>query len=354
MSRCSLFEIVVAPGLEVSLRGVRREVCNLFVRSSCCRLLLPVLSLLGAGDQRRSSPSSNSSRSTHAVRHATLPQENTVIIPGPLRSFLRMAGISQQISRDDVLPLLARNAYATGYLNGVPTEYLRLVDRYLHQARELQMLAGSTGTIHVANCAEAEPLLSILGYRARPACGQKDSTLVTADPERAFLTTDSGFPLTALEESLEKGTTFYLRLSLFPRSRALQRKRLAGAQRRQEPGRAIAGGHPAARARQSIASIGRSPIAMPKPGMPRTLARLGADFCPMGRFSISMEPRSAFAAAGWSCPGAAPPNRLERAGGRQPKVARGLCPSSGRIQIMAGWPSILTPCRGSMRPSRHT
>jgi hypothetical protein len=150
-----------------------------------------------------------------AIAHPA-PQESTVVIPGPLRSFLRMAGISQQISPDDVLPLLARNAYATGYLNGVPTEYLRLVDRYLHQARELEMLAGSSGTIHVANCAEAEPLLSILGYHARPGCGQKDSTLMTADPERAFLTTDSGFPLTALEEALEKGTPFTY---AFPSSR---------------------------------------------------------------------------------------------------------------------------------------
>jgi hypothetical protein len=162
-----------------------------------------------------SSHAPSTTKPAHPVVHA-LPQENTVIIPGPLRSFLRMAGISQQISRDDVLPLLARNAYATGYLNGVPTEYLRLVDRYLHQARELEMLAGSTGTIHVANCAEAEPLLSILGYHARPACGQKDSILMTADPERAFLTTDSGFPLTALEESLEKGTPFTY---AFPSSR---------------------------------------------------------------------------------------------------------------------------------------
>jgi hypothetical protein len=133
--------------------------------------------------------------------------ENTVVIPGPLRSFLRMAGISQQIAPEDVLPLLARNAFATGYLNGTPTEYLRLVDRYLHQARELQMLA-QDGTIHASNCAEAERLLSILGYQAKPTCGQKGSTLMTADAERAFLTTDSGFPLTALEEALEKGTTF--------------------------------------------------------------------------------------------------------------------------------------------------
>jgi hypothetical protein len=148
----------------------------------------------------------STSKSSHAAGRSYYA-ENTVVIPGPLRSFLRMAGISQQISPEDVLPLLARNAFSTGYLNGTPTEYLRLVDRYLHQARELQMLA-QNGTIRVANCAEAERLLSILGYQAQPTCGQKGSILMTADAERAFLTTDSGFPLTALEEALEKGTTF--------------------------------------------------------------------------------------------------------------------------------------------------
>jgi hypothetical protein len=180
----------------------------------CCQCSVSWAQANNAGPST-SSHAPSPTKPAHAVAHPA-PQENTVIIPGPLRSFLRMAGISQQISSDDVLPLLARNAYATGYLNGVPTEYLRLVDRYLHQARELEMLAGSSGTIHIANCAEAEPLLSILGYHARPACGQKDSILMTADPERAFLTTDSGFPLTALEESLEKGTPFTY---AFPSSR---------------------------------------------------------------------------------------------------------------------------------------
>lgn len=171
-----------------------------------------------ANSAGRSTPSHSQPSTTKTARPVAhpSPQQTTVLIPGPLRSFLRMAGISQQVSAEDVLPLLARNAFATGYLNGVPTEYLRLIDRYLHQARELEMLAGSSGTIHVANCAEAEPLLSILGYHARPACGQKDSILMTADPERAFLTTDSGFPLTALEEALEKGTPFTY---AFPSSR---------------------------------------------------------------------------------------------------------------------------------------
>jgi hypothetical protein len=174
-------------------------VAGIFCQCSC--------SWAQAGSATHSTSSPQSPKPARAAARLA-PPENTVIIPGPLRSFLRMAGISQQISTEDVLPLLARNAYATGYLNGVPTEYLRLIERYLHQARELQMLAGPNGTIHVASCAEAEPLLLILGYHARPACGQKDSILMTADAERAFLTTDSGFPLTALEDALEKGTTF--------------------------------------------------------------------------------------------------------------------------------------------------
>ncbi len=161
----------------------------------------------GAQVSRAVDHNSSQTTSVRAVTLVTTP-ENTAVVPGPLRSLLRMAGISQQVSVNDVLPLFARNAYSSGYRAGVPTEYLRLIERYLHQARELQMLAGPSETIRVANCADAEPLLLILGYRARPACGQPGSVLTTADPERAFLTSDSGFPLTNLEEALENGTTF--------------------------------------------------------------------------------------------------------------------------------------------------
>ena len=34
----------------------------------------------------------------------------TIIIPGPMRAFLRMAGIGQEITTEEVLPTLARNA----------------------------------------------------------------------------------------------------------------------------------------------------------------------------------------------------------------------------------------------------
>jgi hypothetical protein len=131
-----------------------------------------------------------------------------LLIPGPLRSFLRMAGISQQISADDVLPLLAWNVSDLGYQGADhPTEYLILLTRYVMQARELSGLAGGEGVIRVSRCEDAAPLLRILGYRIVPACGHSAS-LLTADAERAFLTIDSGFPLTELEQTVQGGKPF--------------------------------------------------------------------------------------------------------------------------------------------------
>jgi hypothetical protein len=140
-----------------------------------------------------------------------LPSEDaTVTIPGPLRSLLRMAGISQQISPPEVLPRLARNVVTLGYEGwqdkpSGPTEFLVLLSRYVQQARELTKLAGAEGVIRVSGCDQALPLLHILGYRFRQGCG---TALETANPERAFLTTDAGFPLVDLEEDLHAGKPF--------------------------------------------------------------------------------------------------------------------------------------------------
>lgn len=141
-------------------------------------------------------------------RTPAAPPENSVVIPGPLQSLQRMAGISQKISPADMLPLLARNIYEHGYEDGHPTEYLVLIFRYLDQARRLQALAGSSEEIRVTGCEDAGALLQILGYRPRQGCGQKNFSLETANPERAFLTVDSGFPLVELEEALQSGTPF--------------------------------------------------------------------------------------------------------------------------------------------------
>ena len=140
------------------------------------------------------------------------PQSVTVAIPGPLRSFLRMAGISQKVTPEEVMPLLARNVFVLGYegewSKGRPSEFLILLNRYVQQARELVTLAGPSAVIHVSTCDDAKPLLKILGYRTRADCGKHDTYLETADPQRAFLTIDSGFPLPDLEKSLQEGKPF--------------------------------------------------------------------------------------------------------------------------------------------------
>ncbi len=135
-------------------------------------------------------------------------KEETILIPGPIRSMLRMTGLSQEVAPDEVLPLLARNAFLYGHVGQRRTEYLILADRYVHQARELQVLAAADGKIHVKGCDDAGPLIQILGYRFENGCSPKDTAVVTADAERAFLTVDSGFPLTQLEQALAEGTPF--------------------------------------------------------------------------------------------------------------------------------------------------
>jgi hypothetical protein len=131
------------------------------------------------------------------------------MIPGPLRSLLRMAGISPKIAPEQVLPLLSRNVFIQGYEGSRrPTEFLILLSRYVVQAKELSNLAAADGSIHVFNCDDANPLLRILGYRARPNCGEPATSLQTADPERAFITIDSGFPLLELEQTLQGGKPF--------------------------------------------------------------------------------------------------------------------------------------------------
>jgi hypothetical protein len=145
---------------------------------------------------------------TQAEQNAAVSK--VVTIAGPLRSFLRMAGLSQNVSSPEVLPLLSRNVLLHGYEMGRPTEYLILVRRYIQQADDLSGLAGPNWTIRVSGCNDADRLLRVLGYRVQGECGKPDMSLVTADPEHAFLTIDSGFPLVDLEEALRQNRPFTL------------------------------------------------------------------------------------------------------------------------------------------------
>jgi hypothetical protein len=182
--------------------------------SACTRIpaasLLVFLALTGAGLSQTPPGGSEGSGITKASGEASPPAE-TVTIPGPLRSFLRMAAISQKVSREEVLPLLARNVVVEGYGGQGdarrPTEYLALLRRYLQQARELMALRSRDGVIRVPNCGQARLLLAVIGYQLREGCGP-NTALETADPERAFLTIDSGFPLADLEDTVRGGKPF--------------------------------------------------------------------------------------------------------------------------------------------------
>jgi hypothetical protein len=164
---------------------------------------------MGAGKEPQ--PSSALLSAADVTTAGAAPARNStemVLVPGPLRPFLRMTGISQEISSEEVLPMLARNISLWGYEGDKPTEFLKLAEHYVQLARELQKIAGADGKIHVKDCNEAGKLIDILGYQFAHGCSSNDASLITADAERAFLTTDSGFPLTELEESLQKGRPF--------------------------------------------------------------------------------------------------------------------------------------------------
>lgn len=163
----------------------------------------------GSGKLPLAADSDSNSGAAVSSENGTLSASPQAVVPGPQRSFLRMAGISQKIEPDEVLPLLSRNVFTEGFEITRPTEFLILLRRYVVQARELAALAAANGmVIRVSNCDDAKPLLQILGYRTQADCGTPGTSLQTADPERAFLAIDSGFPLPDLERALQGGKPF--------------------------------------------------------------------------------------------------------------------------------------------------
>ncbi|HTS48470.1 MAG TPA: hypothetical protein VMH05_11030 [Bryobacteraceae bacterium] len=147
---------------------------------------------------------------------SAVSEKKTVIsIPGPYGSFARMAALSPDLEPEELLPALARNVITNGYQAATgnealeQTEYLKLVVRYLSQARELDKLAGADHTIKIESCdsSQTAELLRVLGYRMRGACGS-ELVLETVNATRAFLTIDSGFPLAELEQSLRTNRPF--------------------------------------------------------------------------------------------------------------------------------------------------
>ncbi len=151
----------------------------------------------------------------HFPAKAVAVEADTIEIPGPIRSFSRMAAIAPDVQPRDVMPAIARNVVTNGYQAShsndalEQTEYLKLVHRYLSQARELDKLTGASKVIKIETCdaPEAGELLKILGFRMRGGCGS-EVVLETVNAARAFLSTDSGFPLAELETALRENRPF--------------------------------------------------------------------------------------------------------------------------------------------------
>jgi len=160
----------------------------------------------GAGGSGLTLPSAPAATEAHGA---------VAVIPGPIRSFARMAALSPDLQPDDLLPALARNIVTNGYQAASSnealeqTEYLKLVVRYLSQARELDKLSGADKVIKIETCDSTQTgeLLRVLGYRMRGGCGS-DVVLETVNATRAFLTIDSGFPLAELEQALRTNRPF--------------------------------------------------------------------------------------------------------------------------------------------------
>jgi len=147
----------------------------------------------------------------------TVTAPNYIEVPGPLRSFARMAALSPDLTPSELLPALARNIITNGYHATTSnealeqTEYLKLVIRYLSQARELERLAGPSKILRIDMCESpaTADLLRLIGFRMRGGCGS-DLVLETVNASRAFLTTDSGFPVADLEQALRTNRPFTL------------------------------------------------------------------------------------------------------------------------------------------------
>jgi hypothetical protein len=143
------------------------------------------------------------------------PDATVIEIPGPLPAFARMAALAPDMDAADLLPSLARNVVVNGYQTASgsegleQTEFLKLVIRYLSQARELEKLSGAEKMLRVETCDSTATgdLLRVLGYRMRGGCGS-DLVLETVNASRAFLTIDSGFPLARLEQALRLNQPF--------------------------------------------------------------------------------------------------------------------------------------------------
>lgn len=158
------------------------------------------------------SPQISSSAPTADESNQAQSTGNYILIPGPLRPFLRMSGISQEVTPDQVLPLFGHFVETYGFEGSKEkspkaTEALLIFRRYFVQANTLASLAGAKGTLGFSDCEDSRQLLADLGYKLENGC-KGIPAIEVDDPEKAFITVDSGFPLADLQLALQQGKPF--------------------------------------------------------------------------------------------------------------------------------------------------
>ncbi len=91
--------------------------------------------------------------------------------------------------------------------------------------KELDKLAGDDKIIKIDTCdaPNVADLIRILGFRMRGGCGS-EVVLETVNAARAFLTTDSGFPVDKLEQALRTNRPFSYDLSPHDGAGAVRRR----------------------------------------------------------------------------------------------------------------------------------
>lgn len=196
---------------------LRLRVVSLSVLICACALCGEVARSqpLPQGSSAISTQSGPSPQTNTAAAGEAKPEQsstNYILIPGPLRPFLRMSGISQQVTPDQVLPLFGHFVETYGFEGSKEkspkaTEALLIFRRYFVQANTLASLAGAKETLGFSDCENSRQLLADLGYKLENGC-KGIPAIEVDDPEKAFITVDSGFPLADLQLALQQGKPF--------------------------------------------------------------------------------------------------------------------------------------------------
>lgn len=194
--------------------SLRSRIFRIVVSAGCCALLAATVESIPVLAQSNAAPPPGNAAAPANDPSAASAASDTeyIVIPGPLRSFLRMASTSQEASPEEILPLLGHFVETYGFTGSKEhdphaTEALQIFRRYFVEANTLASLAGPEQALHFDTCDHARPLISDLGYKLVNGC-DKAPALEVDDAERAFVTVDSGFPLADMEDALRQGKPF--------------------------------------------------------------------------------------------------------------------------------------------------